>query len=82
MDGEVVDAVAVLVDLALVAQAVGEDGVVQECGALEVFDKEVYILRGRGPGLRTWRQPRSSQGIDVMTWPEGSLDKDHAAHGC
>ena len=50
MDGEVVDAVAVLVDLALVAEAVGEGGVVQGRGALEVFDEDILDDAGIGVG--------------------------------
>src|SRR5215207_7881850 len=50
VDGQVVDAVAVLVDLALVAEAVGEGRVVQGCGALEVFDEDVLDDAGVGVG--------------------------------
>jgi hypothetical protein len=45
VDGQVADAVAVFVDLALVAEAVGEGRVVQG-GALEVFDEDVLMSPG------------------------------------
>ena len=50
MDGEVVDAVAVLEDLAFIAKAVGKGRVVQGRGAFEVFDEHVLDDAGVGVG--------------------------------
>jgi hypothetical protein len=50
VDGEVVDAVSVLEDLALVAKAIGEGRVVQGRGALEVFDEDALDDAGVGVG--------------------------------
>jgi hypothetical protein len=72
VDGEVVDAVAVLVDLALVAEAVGEGRVVQGRGALEVFDKDVLDHAGVGVGRH-----RHAQGGDEAQ----EEDQQSSAHG-
>lgn len=50
MDGEVVDAVAVLKDRALVAEAIGEGRVVPGRGALEVLDEDALDDAGVGVG--------------------------------
>jgi hypothetical protein len=56
VDGEVVDAVAVLVDLTLIAEAVGEGQAIQGRAALEVFDEDVLDDPGVGVGRDPWGQ--------------------------
>jgi hypothetical protein len=90
-DGQVVDAIAVLVDLALVAEAVGEGGVVQGCGALAVFDEDVLMSPGSawagiaGARSRVMRKLRSmTRRRRMMGWAitrEGPLAGAAAPRG-